>query len=72
MRLVYESTGKPVEIGDRVKSFRGEPYEVVRIEGPRRSGSTGRLWVRNDSMRPTDETSYFPSVFGAEWSDSIH
>jgi hypothetical protein len=68
-QLVYSKSRKPVQIGDKVKTGRGELYYLQRIEEPRHSGSTGRVYL-SKSKKPRDEFSYrsfFPGVIDAEW-----
>ncbi len=64
-RLVYESTGKAVSIGDKVKTFRGDTVTVLAVKPPRHSGSTGRVVVRFEDENFEQE--FYPSVIGAEW-----
>ena len=59
MILINTVTSKPVAIGDKVTSFRGEESIVLGMTEPRHSGSTGRMRV--------DHGEYFPSVFKCEW-----
>jgi hypothetical protein len=66
MKLVYR-LGSPtheVKIGDRVTTFRGEHGTLIGIEKPHKPSSTGRVTVRMDSGY---ESSFYPSVIGAEW-----
>jgi hypothetical protein len=65
--LVYEDSGVPVKIGDKVKDFRGGKAVVAAIEPPRHSGSTGRVHVREGS----DDfiNTYYPGVYGMHWVD---
>lgn len=70
MKLVYEKSGKPVQIGDRVTTGRGEKYYLQNIELPRHGGSTGRVYVsktKNPRGGAFSTMSYFPSVIGAKW-----
>jgi hypothetical protein len=66
MKLIYETTGKPVEIGDAV-NIRGEscPLIVAHIQEPHKPASTGRVYVTATGGGGWRE--YFPSVIGARW-----
>ena len=62
--LIDTSTNKPINIGDRVFTFRGEIVELTGYCEPQRIGSTGRVNVKYaDGM--TREL--FPSVIGCEF-----
>ncbi len=61
MRLIHKSTGKEVQIGDAVTSFRGEAATVSYVSKPHSPASTGRVGV--------DGGEFFPSVFDLEWVD---
>lgn len=63
-KLVY-SDGKPVQIGDKVKTFRGETFTLIGVQVPRHEGSTGRVFVRDD--QDGTELAFYPSVIGAKW-----
>ena len=65
MRLIYKDTNNEVRVGDVVKTFRGDSVEVVTLEKPYHSSSTGRVYVKHPGSEWT--SSYFPSVIGAEW-----
>jgi hypothetical protein len=52
--------GQPVEMGQVVLSFRGEPAKVTGGSAPHKSSSTGRV--------DTDRGSYYPSVYGLKWT----
>ena len=64
MRLVYKSTQKEVKKGDG-HVIRGDVLVVAGWEKPRHPGSTGRVYVREESGKMSRE--YYPSVIGAEW-----
>ena len=67
MNLIHSKSKQLVKINDTVVSFRGEKYTVVDMTEPLHSGSTGRIYVKNDlGMR----REFFPSVFDCEWSNS--
>lgn len=58
--LVDDVTGKEVQPGEVVSSFRGEPYMVRGFLSPRHAGSTGRVLV---SQTGGVEEAFYPSVF---------
>ena len=67
MQLVYEGTHTPVNIGDTLKTFRGEEVTLVRWYPPKHAGSTGRVEVRVADSRST--VLYYPSVCGVKIVD---
>lgn len=68
MKLVYNETGKEVQIGDEViileKAF-AVRHTVTDIVKPKHGGSTGRVYIRSDSERYAH--GFYPSVIGATW-----
>jgi len=66
MRLIYETTGKPVNVGDIAHTFRGEAVIITGWQEPRHEGSTGRIYTQS-----TDESrwqnAWYPSVCGMKW-----
>ena len=64
MQLVHKATRQPVQIGERIASFRGEFCTVESVEQPRHAGSTGRVYVRADAGW---SQGFYPSVFDLEW-----
>jgi hypothetical protein len=67
MKLVYEGTDKPVQIGD-VVHVRNVPYYIENIVEPHKPASTGRVWCRSmDERKYFNE--WFPSVIKAKWID---
>jgi hypothetical protein len=62
MRLVYEDTGTPVEIGDELK-LDDEEYTVVGIDKPKRALGNGRV----NCQFGYGTYSWFPYVIGAIW-----
>jgi hypothetical protein len=64
MKLIHKKTGKEVQIGDKVKSFRGESFKVKRITKPLHGGSTGRVDVE---AKDGFGGSFYPSVVNCEW-----
>jgi len=66
MKLIYETTGKPVNTGDVAHDFRGDAAIVTGWQEPRHSGSTGRVHVKEMNEQGfTGE--YYPSVYGMKW-----
>lgn len=61
--LVHEGTKKPVTVGEVVTDFQGDKATVVRGEAPRKEGSTGLVYVKQNGR----ESQYFPNVFDLEW-----
>ncbi len=67
-RLINESTGKEVNIGDIVKSSRGELSKVTFFRPPHKPGSTGKISVkRYDSTGYASAAEYGVGVFGLTW-----
>lgn len=64
--LIYETTRKPVTVGD-VVHLRGKPYVVAGWSEPNKPASTGRVHIRAMSERGYF-ADYFPSVIGAVWT----
>jgi hypothetical protein len=62
-RLTTEA-GKPVEIGDALTTFRGEPVTLVALDPPHRPGVSGRVIVR-DSQGHEDR--YYCTVVGCTY-----
>lgn len=65
MQLVHAATRKPVAVGDRLVSFRGESATLAYIEPPHKPASTGRVYVYWDWA--TQQSGYFPGVFNLVW-----
>ena len=67
MRLVYESTGAEVKVGDTIKVERRDQTVELRVDyfkEPHKPSSSGKVIV----MEPTGGTSeYFVGVIGAKW-----
>ena len=53
---IHEESGRLVQVGDKVRDFRGEYATVTGFLAPS-GGSTGRVYVG-------DSRGYYPSVFG--------
>jgi hypothetical protein len=62
MRLVYEDTGTPVEIGDEL-TLDDEEYTVVGIDKPKQPLGNGRV----NCQFGYGTYSWFPYVIGAIW-----
>jgi hypothetical protein len=62
MRLIYERSGTPVEIGD-VVTMDGDECMVVGIDEPEPPVGNGRVNCR----KRYGTYSWFPSVIGAIW-----
>jgi hypothetical protein len=67
MQLVYDSTQKPVQIGDVVHVLDSDtPYILLNIIEPHKPASTGRVHIQSMDERKYF-CEYFPSVIGASW-----
>lgn len=66
MKLIYTETKKEVEVGDEVKTFRGDMVSIKEIIKPHKSSSTGLVRIIY-LVGPPIEHSVYPSVVGAEW-----
>ncbi len=61
LKLIDEKTGKELNIGDKVKTFRGEEAELQGWCEPLKPTSTGRIYIKlKEGVRE-----FFPSVIGA-------
>ena len=72
MKLVYESSGIEVSVGDNVLLDGGEVVKVEQITKPHKPSSTGRVCVEIlcpmiDGTFKTQSLEYFPSVIDAKW-----
>lgn len=67
MAKVLMIDNKPVKVGDRVKTFRGEEATVVGMQEPRVSWSTGRVYLQRDGVPFQDE--FYPGVINAHWKE---
>lgn len=63
MILADEKSGRWIETGDTVVTFRGDAYVCVGGRAPHKPGSTGKVWCR----RGGSETEFYPGVVGAVW-----
>lgn len=63
MKLVHETTGVEIKIGDKVTTFRGVKMTLLGFTAPHRPGSTGRVLIaRHGGAQPQE---FFPSVINA-------
>ena len=70
MRLVYESNGREVKVGDLVKTFRGDRVVVTFFREPHKPSSSGKVCVKRASLaRQESEREYGVGVIGAKWID---
>lgn len=64
--LVNEKTGEPLNVGDKLTTFRGEECILTDATPPKHAASTGRVYVKDNPNQPYPGE-YFPSVVGAKW-----
>ena len=67
MMLVHAKTGRPMNPGDRVTTFKGEKGRLVAAYPPRHQGSTGKVIVILDGPPKSGECEFYPSVIGAKF-----
>ena len=60
--LVHKDTSAPVQVGETVKSFRGDEQIVLGGTPPHKPSSSGKVWVEN--------AEYYPDVFGLKWIEA--
>lgn len=61
MIMLVDNEGKLVELGTKIKCFRGEEHTLLGYDPPRKgSASTGRVIVKTQNGMTRE---YFPSVF---------
>lgn len=65
MRLVYETTGEEVKVGDIVTTFRGKKCEVKYFAPPHKPSSEGKITVQEEGCTFCSE--YYVGVIGAKW-----
>jgi hypothetical protein len=58
-KLVKEKTGKPIDIGDKCRTFRREPCTLKFGHAPHKSNSEGKV--------QTSLGTFYASVIGAKW-----
>lgn len=59
MRLIHKDTGKDVQVGDKVVTFRGKNAVVVEFSKPHKPASSGHVI--------TDLGRHYVGVYGLEW-----
>jgi len=64
MKLVNKTTGVEINVGDTVKTFRGESVTVTGMTVPHTEASTGRVYVKHSSGVTS---SFFPGVIDAKF-----
>ena len=71
MRLVDKQTGREVAVGDTLKDFRGDEWELVEYRDPSdRRMDAGKVVVRRAPAKPLDpQRIFFVGVFGLHWLD---
>jgi hypothetical protein len=67
MQLVEKTSGKPLAIGQRVKTFRGYEVTLVSMQPPRHPGSEGHVMIRYDGTKFAIEA--YASVIGARYQE---
>ena len=65
MKLVYKDTGKEVQKGDVLTSFRGDKYIAYYWREP--SHGEGKISVKKNADDLMSCCEYYVSVFGLEW-----
>ena len=65
-QLVERGTHRPVQVGEVILDFRGDPAVLAGGSPPRHLSSSGRVQV-GDGARE-----YFPEVFGLTWKRKAH
>jgi len=60
MTTIVNNQGELVELGSRIKCFRGEEHTLIGYDPPRHEGSSGRVIVETKSGMVRE---FFPSVF---------
>ena len=64
MKLVLKETGKEINIGDTLVSFRGDSYTLVSKNPPHKPSSQGKVYVEDGKGMRRE---LYPSVFEAEY-----
>jgi hypothetical protein len=62
VQLIHENTGRPVLVGDRVITFRGQECTLQSIHAPRHAASAGEVTVSFAHGRTVRR--YYPGVIG--------
>jgi len=66
MRLVYEASGKEVQVGDVVHLDSGA-YTVWHFDKPHKPASSGKVFIRPISNENGFSHEYYVGVIGAVW-----
>lgn len=67
MKLIHRTSGAIVQIGDRVKTFRGEAATVTGWREPHKPASSGYVSIAIDGL--TGSAEYHVGVANLEWID---
>ena len=68
--LVYEKSLKPVCVGQKARSFRGDIWTVRGGDAPHKPSSTGRVYVT--AVKDGFNRQFFPTVFKMKWISSFN
>ncbi len=68
-KLIDEKSGRAIDIGEEVTTFRGEKYRLESFTPPR-GPSTGRVYIRAEGAEFA--AGYYPSVIGARIVEVAH
>ena len=68
--LVYEKSLKPVCVGQKARSFRGDIWTVRGGDAPHKPSSTGRVYVT--AVKNGFNRQFFPTVFKMKWVPSYN
>ena len=68
--LVYEKSLKPVCVGQKARSFRGDIWTVRGGDAPHKPSSTGRVYVT--AVKDGFNRQFFPTVFKMKWVPSYN
>ena len=66
MKLVYEASGKEVQVGDTVH-LDGNAYTVWHFDKPHKPASSGKVFIRPISNENGFSAEYYVGVIGAKW-----
>ncbi len=65
-RPLLHKDGTPAKVGDKITSFRDEPYILAGWPNNGRNA----VWVRSpDEPADAQTREYYPSVFDLKWGD---
>lgn len=62
--VLRDSTGRVVQVGDKLPDSRGQRWRVAGGRAPHKPGSSGGIHVALPGNQPT---SFYPSVFDCYW-----